>query len=609
MLPVASLKVLLPLIFASFTISATIARPNDVRQSFTRDSEPDLGISNSQSKERRQAFAFASSSTYGIHGVATGRGEGGSLPFRQEVLDLQLNNPDQWNLYMLALDRLQSVDQSEKLSWYQIGGIHGRPFVAWDGVSSASNGSSSYQGYCTHNSILFPTWHRPYVALFEQVLWNTMQNISNEFPSGPDHDRYTAAAADFRVPYWDWAKAPPTDWGTLPWSVGGPTTVDVVTPTGNKTINNPLYTYKFHELKSNDFPDTPFATWNNTLRYPNSQSPDASSQDLSMGSNLDNSRLALRDRVYNLLVNNHNYRNFSNKSWYSNGSPSNPYDSLESIHDTVHGIVGHGGHMGFLEYAGFDPVFMLHHAMLDRVFALWQAVNDPGEFVEPATAKDGTYTTATGATEDINTPLTPFHSDDTGDWWISDSVRSIKTFGYSYKELADWNYTSTNDFQASVRGYINTLYGNTSPSKAGSKRKFKRGLTSDLQTREKATDAAAAEISVVASDGKYNEYLANIRVPKDTVGGSFFVYIFLGDFNPDPTTWITEPNLVGTHFVFTSITPIEGQNIDVSGVIPLTTALLDDIQAGCLKSLDTAEVEPYLKANLHWRVTKVRERV
>lgn len=22
-------------------------------------------------------------------------------------------------------------------------------------------------GYCTHSSILFPTWHRPYLALFE----------------------------------------------------------------------------------------------------------------------------------------------------------------------------------------------------------------------------------------------------------------------------------------------------------------------------------------------------------------------------------------------------------------------------------------------------------
>ncbi|KAI9785255.1 MAG: hypothetical protein M1835_003372, partial [Candelina submexicana] len=606
MRPDVGLKVFLPLLFASLTISATISRPNHLQQASTPDFELDLDIPDHPSKERRQAFAFASSNTYGIHGVATGRGPNGSLPFRHEVLDLQLNNPDQWNLYMLALDRLQSVDQGELLSWYQIAGIHGRPFVSWDGVTGAANGSSSFRGYCTHNSVLFPTWHRPYLALFEQVLWNTMLNISKEYPPGPDYDRYVAAAADFRIPYWDWAKAPPAGWGTLPWSVGGATTVDVVTPTGNKTIRNPLFSYEFHKLNSIDLPDDPFDHWNSTIRHPTSKDPNASSQNIPMGSDLDNSRLALRDRVYNLLVNNHNYRNFSNKSWFPNGSPGNPYDSLESIHDAVHGIVGHGGHMTFLEYAGFDPIFMLHHAMVDRIFALWQAVNDPGEYVEPATATDGSYTISKGSTEDINTPLTPFHSDDTGDFWISDSVRNIKTFGYSYKELADWNFTSTNDFQASVRGFINTLYGNASPPKGPTKRKFKRETDSALQSREKPADAKAGDLSkVVSSDGKYNEYLANIRVSKDAVGGSFFVHIFLGDFNPDPATWITEPNLVGTHCVFTSIKPVEGMNITVSGVIPLTTALLDDIQAGCIKSLDTAEVEPYLKQNLHWRVTRV----
>ncbi len=41
-------------------------------------------------------------------------------------------------------------------------GIHGRPFVAWDGVNGPYE-----KGYCTHSSILFPTWHRPYLALFE----------------------------------------------------------------------------------------------------------------------------------------------------------------------------------------------------------------------------------------------------------------------------------------------------------------------------------------------------------------------------------------------------------------------------------------------------------
>ncbi len=240
--------------------------------------------------------------------------------------------------------------------------------------------------------------------------------------------------------------------------------------------------------------------------------------------------------------------------------------------------------------------------MMDRIFALWQAVNDPGEYVQPAPTKDGSFTIAKDATEDINTPLTPFHSSDQGAFWTSDSVRSIKTFGYSYAELADWNFTSTDNFQASIRGFINTLYGNNSHPNAVSKRTFKRDTNYALQTRDANS---ALQIRTDPRPDQYNEYLANIRVSKDAVGGSFFIHIFLGDFNPDPATWINEPNLVGTHCVFTSIKPMEGKDLQVSGVVPLTTALIEDIEADCIKSLDAAEVVPYLRANLHWRVTRV----
>lgn len=44
-------------------------------------------------------------------------------------------------------------------------GIHGVPFGPWNGVESVPGASQS--GYCTHNSILFPMWHRPYLALYE----------------------------------------------------------------------------------------------------------------------------------------------------------------------------------------------------------------------------------------------------------------------------------------------------------------------------------------------------------------------------------------------------------------------------------------------------------
>lgn len=53
-------------------------------------------------------------------------------------------------------------------SWPAIGGIHGMPYVRWgDSGPDSSLGGDTFGGYCTHGSVLFPTWHRPYTALFE----------------------------------------------------------------------------------------------------------------------------------------------------------------------------------------------------------------------------------------------------------------------------------------------------------------------------------------------------------------------------------------------------------------------------------------------------------
>ena len=47
-------------------------------------------------------------------------------------------------------------------------GIHGRPYREWGNATGTNN--TRWQGYCTHTSILFAPWHRPYVSLFEVTL-------------------------------------------------------------------------------------------------------------------------------------------------------------------------------------------------------------------------------------------------------------------------------------------------------------------------------------------------------------------------------------------------------------------------------------------------------
>ena len=56
--------------------------------------------------------------------------------------------------------------QSAVQSFFQVGGIHGLPYVVWDGATGDPS-NSEWSGYCTHGSVVFPTWHRPYVMLYE----------------------------------------------------------------------------------------------------------------------------------------------------------------------------------------------------------------------------------------------------------------------------------------------------------------------------------------------------------------------------------------------------------------------------------------------------------
>lgn len=142
-------------------------------------------------------------------------------------------------------------------SYYQIAGIHGRPYAPWNAVQPASGNTSP--GYCMHVLNLFLVWHRPFVALFEQTLHEHMVDVVNEFPAGAQRQRYASAISSWRLPYWDWAMQPPAGEGVLPASVQSPT-ISVTLPNGTHTIHNPLYSYQFHPVSKADFYYDPVST-------------------------------------------------------------------------------------------------------------------------------------------------------------------------------------------------------------------------------------------------------------------------------------------------------------------------------------------------------------
>jgi tyrosinase len=58
--------------------------------------------------------------------------------------------------------------------------------------------------------------------------------------------------------------------------------------------------------------------------------------------------------------------------------------------------------MTYLDYSAYDPIFWLHHMMVDRAFALWQAVN-PDSYVVPTSTLQDSYTITHGQILDGDT--------------------------------------------------------------------------------------------------------------------------------------------------------------------------------------------------------------
>lgn len=294
--------------------------------------------------------------------AVTGINAGGPLHPRLEIRTLQ-QNADQWNLYLLAMQSFQAMNQSNPLGWYQIAGVHGVPNIPWDNVEANPDAGGAV-GYCTHSSVLFPTWHRAYLALFEQAFYACVQNVVASFPQGALHDRYATAAVSIRIPYWDWAQQPAPGQPVIPASITAKYINGLVTPTGTQNnVINPLFRYTFHPLVGKDMIYNPWASWPLTLRYPNSNTSIYASSRPSVLTSVFNSNIKnIRESVYNMFALCNDYATFSNDA--ASASTPGCYTSLEGVHDNIHTLIGgtNNGHMTWLWWAAFDPVFFLHHA-------------------------------------------------------------------------------------------------------------------------------------------------------------------------------------------------------------------------------------------------------
>ena len=93
------------------------------------------------------------------------------------------------------------------------------------------------------------------------------------------------------------------------------------------------------------------------------------------------------------------------------------------------------GNMTALFGSTFDPIFWLHHVHINRLAAIWQAIN-PGYTIDPLPSERSRFTAKVGTVENVTSHLEPFHKTTAHSMedyhTANDTKEVINTFGNGY---------------------------------------------------------------------------------------------------------------------------------------------------------------------------------
>ncbi|RMZ70503.1 histone acetyltransferase spt10 [Pyrenophora seminiperda CCB06] len=535
---------------------------------------------------------------------------------RLEVREMARNS-DQFNLFLLGMERFQAKDKSDPLSYYQIAGVHGHPFVSWNRFPTPLVNQA---GFCPHATTLFAPWHRPYLAVFEQALFLSVNEVISQFPAN-QQQRWRNAASTLRLPYWDWAS---TGNGPAVPTMLRDQTVGVMKPQGPVAIPNPLYKYSWGTYPAEMGNSGPWNNFPDTLRRPVANPTRSNNNE--MNARFEAMRLSLRDRVFALFASKAPWGDVTSAAIGARTAVSGGgVDSFESIHDAIHNAAGgeSGGHMYYLDQSAFDPIFWLHHANVDRLADMYHYIT-PNTWMANGNVMHPMAQWNQGEPKNAYSPLKPFTKDQSGTYFTAMDIKDTRTLGYYYPETSDRSYQQV--AQAVTRQYGAGVRSIT-------KRDDSVGPTGQYQGRP-------------IKEGDYHTVLAVIA-DKYAISGSYTVHCFIGKPDNNSTTNSTAPypianstasatsplstgtspysnnteadydpstdytqysNYVGSYGILGS--SMKGgsnssQPVMTKGSLPLTSCLQGKEAKGELESLRPEHVEPYLKENLYYKVVGV----
>src|SRR5215216_906251 len=174
---------------------------------------------------------------------------------------------------------------------------------------------------CRHGDILFLPWHRAYLYFFELALQDRVPEVT--------------------IPWWDWTSATAHQDGLPPTHAAQAREDGRANPLFDSEVLLPQAEL---ELVRERLPGAL-----------TDDDPPRTRRDPDLPDELP------RDRTIRSILRAPTFSDFSSR--------------LENVHNDVHVWVG--GSMSAVPVAGFDPVFWSHHAMIDRLWYLWQLAH-PG---------------------------------------------------------------------------------------------------------------------------------------------------------------------------------------------------------------------------------------
>lgn len=317
----------------------------------------------------------------------------------------------------------------------------------------------------------------------------------------------------------------------------------------------------------------------------------------------------IQQRLYILFSGYKDFNSFGNKAWAVSQNLTT-VDSLEAVHDIIHIYGGLKGHMTYVPLSSFDPIFFLHHAMADRLIAIWQILN-PKSWIQPMAAGETSYNSLKGTLQQADTPLTPFLKSHDGAFWTSDDSRTTEAFGYTYADT-DPFLAARSNFRGELARKITLWYGGSSPvalrtrpSPGPGTEPFGSMVARDGHFKSfrpnVRPDAVDPPLESIVQQGQYTEWVANVHVNVEALDGSFTIHFFAGEAPINPGEWEEARNHMGSVNIF-AMDRNTGSQSKIAGTLPLTSGLMKLVAIGAIPNLDPTVVSPFLHGVLQFRV-------